>query len=50
VLAATICLALILFSALRRLGGKVPPVDREEIRVLRRLSDRIRSEQGIPFE
>jgi hypothetical protein len=50
VLPAAICVFLILITASRWLGGKQPPLDREELRVLRRLSDRIRVEQRIPFE
>jgi hypothetical protein len=50
VLAAAICVFLILITASRWLGGKQPPLDRDELRVLRRLSDRTRIEQRIPFE
>jgi hypothetical protein len=39
-----------LIAVYRRIWGKQPPLDSEEIRILRRLSDRIRSEQILPFE
>jgi hypothetical protein len=47
---AVACLTVILIAACRRIWGKQPPLDREEIRILKRLSDRIRSEQFLPFE
>jgi len=50
VVPAAICVVLILLMASRRLSGGQLPLDREEMRVLRRLSDRIRIEQRIPFE
>jgi hypothetical protein len=51
VVAGAICLALALLTTLRRLGGgRERPLDGEELRVLRRLSDRIRIEQGLPID
>jgi len=50
VIAAGLCLAALLVTMCRRGSGKVPPVDRDEIRILRRLSDRIRIEQVLPFD
>ncbi len=47
---AGICAALLLLAASRRLWAKDPPLDRDEIRILRRLSDRIRSDQALPFD
>ena len=47
---AVVCMAVLLIAGYRRLWGKQPPLDGEEIRILRRLSDRIRSEQALPFE
>jgi hypothetical protein len=50
VLAAVICLAALLLAMARQARGKEPPLDQDEIRILRRLSDRIRSEQFLPFD
>jgi hypothetical protein len=50
VIAAGLCLAALLAAVCRRGAGKVPPLDRDEIRILRRLSDRIRTEQVLPFD
>jgi len=50
VIPAVLCLVCMLIAAYRWVWGKEPPLDDEEIRILRRLSDRIRSEQGPPFE
>jgi len=47
---AVVCLAVILIAACRKIWGKQPPLDSDEIRILSRLSDRIRSEQFLPFE
>jgi hypothetical protein len=47
---ACFCLAVLLVAVCRRASGKQAPLDRDEIRILRRLSDRIRSEQALPFE
>jgi hypothetical protein len=50
VIAAWLCLAALLVAVCRRASGKKAPLDRDEIRILRRLSDRIRSEQALPFD
>lgn len=47
---AGICAAVLLWAASRRFRTKEPPLDRDEIRILRRLADRIRSEQALPFD
>jgi len=47
---AVACMAVIVIAVYRRIWGKQPPLDRDEIRILKRLSDRIRSEQFLPFE
>jgi len=47
---AVVCVAVMLIAACRKIWGKQPPLDGDEIRILRRLSDRIRSEQFLPFD
>jgi len=47
---AGVCLAFVLFGVCCRICGTNQRVDRDEIRILRRLSDRIRSEQVFPFD
>jgi len=47
---AVVCVAVMLIAACRRIWGKQPPLDSDEIRILKRLADRIHSEQILPFE
>jgi len=49
-LPAGVCVFVMLVAACRRLWGKQPPLDSDEIRILRRLADRIRREQFSPFD
>ncbi len=44
------CLAILLCAIVHRFRGKQAPLDPDEIRILRRLADRIRSEQALPFD
>jgi hypothetical protein len=47
---AVVCVAVMLIAVCRRIWGKQPPLDGDEIRLLRRLADRIRSDQILPYE
>ncbi len=45
-----ICLAMVVYAGIRAFPVRQAPLDREEIMFLRRLSDRLRREQAIPFD
>ena len=47
---AGICLVLILLGVRHLWRAAERPLDREELRIVRRLSDRIRSDEAFPFD